>query len=219
MSVIDADLLEQIFHNVSASVVERSPRYLEWGSGLSSLTFTRSLADAGSDFNWITLEHNREFMLGRVVEYLKLWSEFTLFDRSRGGATHPLEVPERGIVALVYDGGVLTPFLPGCEDHRLADLDAYVHDPARLGGQFDAIFVDGRKRRRCLLEARNLIADGGVVLLHDAFRTYYQCAWQIYPSWRRIGEELWIGAADAAHIDQALSGCTVVTTPGNSGNA
>ena len=54
--------------------------------------------------------------------------------------------------------------------------------------------VDGRKRRRCLLEASALLSDSGIVVLHDAWRTYYQCALETYPFARHIGDELWVGA-------------------------
>lgn len=206
MSVVDADLLEQTLLRVAART-GRMSRILEWGSGLSTLTFSRSLADAGREFMWLTLEHNREFMDEHVRPGLGLWERSVVVYRESQDTTS-LNLGDAcdqpGLVALVYDGGRLTPAEPGCEAHRHVNLDAYVDDPGRLGLSFDAIFVDGRKRRRTLLEARRLLAHGGVVLLHDAFRRHYQCAWNDYPAWRRIGEELWIGAADEAAITAVL---------------
>ncbi len=46
-------------------------------------------------------------------------------------------------------------------------------DPPGLSGPYDLIFVDGRWRRRCLIAAAELLAPGGVVILHDAQRQYY----------------------------------------------
>jgi hypothetical protein len=43
--------------------------------------------------------------------------------------------------------------------------------------QYDAIIVDGRMRRRCLLQARGLLrSDTSTVILHDADRAYYHPA-------------------------------------------
>ena len=55
--------------------------------------------------------------------------------------------------------------------HRLDFPDYY-----RLGpefGTFDLIIVDGRRRVRCLDAARELLAPGGAVVLHDAGRERY----------------------------------------------
>ena len=47
-------------------------------------------------------------------------------------------------------------------------------------GKFDLIIVDGRHRVRCLDVARDLLAEGGVVLLHDAGRPKYHEAKRFY---------------------------------------
>lgn len=83
-------------------------------------------------------------------------------------------------------------------DYRRRDTDLnmepYITLPAALGGGFDVLLVDGRYRRRCLLHAATQMAPGGVTVLHDAWRTYYQCAFAAFPYQQRIGEELWIGS-------------------------
>lgn len=55
------------------------------------------------------------------------------------------------------------------------------YDPALLAsyiafpqGMFDFILVDGRARRFCLLRGRELLAPGGVMVLHDAQREAYR---------------------------------------------
>jgi hypothetical protein len=70
----------------------------------------------------------------------------------------------------------------------------YVSLPASLGRRFDIVIVDGRKRRRCLLEASRFLSDNGIVILHDAWRSYYQCAFEAYESGTRVGDELWVAA-------------------------
>lgn len=51
-------------------------------------------------------------------------------------------------------------------------MDDYVNYP--LEGKFDFVFVDGRRRVRCLKRAKTLLNPGGAVLLHDAHREEYK---------------------------------------------
>jgi hypothetical protein len=213
MTVRDADILEEAFGAV-ARRAGGNPRFLEWGSGLSTLYYTKVLRDHCDQFLWVTMEHDRAFFSDRVAKYLSLWSDSKIvFVDSNDQLTTELADPAqlRGVVALVYNGGTLTPFKPGFLEHREVNLDEFVSGPAQLGMKFDAIFVDGRKRRRCLLEASQLVAEGGIVLLHDAERPYYQCAWSSYRYGQRIGDELWIAAQQPTDFrefvsDEALTG-------------
>jgi hypothetical protein len=45
---------------------------------------------------------------------------------------------------------------------------------------FELVFVDGRARFDCLVTAKQLLAPGGVVVLHDAQRENYQPAWKLF---------------------------------------
>lgn len=47
-------------------------------------------------------------------------------------------------------------------------------------GTFDLIIVDGRHRVECLSAAREMLAEGGIVLLHDAGRERYHKAKEFY---------------------------------------
>ncbi len=62
MSVRDADLLEALLHR---QAVERtSPlRVLEWGSGRSTLWYTRYLELLRRDYLWVTIEHDQDFLI------------------------------------------------------------------------------------------------------------------------------------------------------------
>jgi hypothetical protein len=51
---------------------------------------------------------------------------------------------------------------------------------AELGGLFDLIIVDGRRRVRCLDVARELLNEGGAAILHDAGRARYAPAKAFY---------------------------------------
>ncbi len=56
-------------------------------------------------------------------------------------------------------------------------------------GQYDMIIVDGHYRPECLEVALGLLADGGIVVLHDSGRGGYNVAWTLCP-W---AEELYAG--------------------------
>ena len=208
MSFRDADLVEGVLLGAfasgpaagSAAGTPRPPQILEWGCGLSTLYYTRALAEHG-EFRWVTLEYDRAFFEQRVAPYLGLWSDVQVVKVSSAADVEAAVsdgLPPRGVVALVFDAGSLTPAQN--EPDRYADLDAYVDAPARLGTPFDVVMVDGRKRRRCLIEASRLVAADGAVLLHDAHRAYYHGAFAEFAQSHRIGDDLWIGGHAGAEL-------------------
>jgi hypothetical protein len=74
-----------------------------------------------------------------------------------------------------------------------------VEYPARFG-EYDFILVDGRAREACLRQARYLLSDGGVVVLHDANRDFLHTPLELYPrqiffrDYRRYSGGIWIGS-------------------------
>jgi hypothetical protein len=62
------------------------------------------------------------------------------------------------------------------------------------------VIVDGRLRRRCLIEASRL---SSVIVLHDAQREYYHCAFSLFAYQGRVGDMLWIGCQDASMYERA----------------
>ncbi|OHB07080.1 MAG: hypothetical protein A2944_02360 [Candidatus Zambryskibacteria bacterium RIFCSPLOWO2_01_FULL_52_12] len=139
---------------------------LEWGSGGSTVYFTRFLRKKGISYTW------------ESVEYNKLWYEKILAELK--GDKHTS----------------LTLFDIGNNENKQREelMNEYVAYPATLGKKFDIIIVDGRKRRRCLIEATQLLKPGGTVLLHDGRRTYYHCAFKHYPDSRILSRSgLWRG--------------------------
>jgi predicted O-methyltransferase YrrM len=49
---------------------------------------------------------------------------------------------------------------------------------------FDLIFVDGRRRNECLLTARKVLAENGLVILHDSQRDNYDLGCELYETVR-----------------------------------
>lgn len=147
--------------------VDRPPvRVLEWGCGGSTAHFPGILARHGIAYRWVSIEHDKEWFLS-VSEELKDVRDVDLF----------LFEPPGG-----------NPRDPACR------MDEYVSFPSSLGMAFDVILVDGRKRRRCLLEAKRLLAPDGVVFLHDAHRKRYHCALGEFPDSCFLTRDLWRGS-------------------------
>ncbi|NNG47347.1 MAG: hypothetical protein HKM86_09595 [Deltaproteobacteria bacterium] len=140
-------------------------RILEWGCGGSTAYFPMVLARHGIEYLWFSIEHNRDWHLS-VSEELQ---------------------DEKNIRFFLFEVVGEDPWSRACR------MDEYVSFPATLGVLFDMILVDGRKRRRCLLEAKRLLAPGGVVFLHDAQRRRYHCALTDYPDSLFLTRKLWRG--------------------------
>lgn len=155
---------------------------LEWGSGGSTLHLTSFLRQRGIAYRWLSLEYNARWY--RQVQ------RATCDDRC--------------IELVLFDVGNAR------LRQRHTDMTAYVNYPSTLARAFDLVLVDGRKRRRCLLEARSLLKPSGVVLLHDAERSHYQCAFAAYPSGKFLTKHLWLGrtgADSAADPDSGQNSC------------
>lgn len=135
---------------------------LEWGSGGSTVYFAQFLRDEGISYTWTSIEYNR------------IWHE---------RISHVVR-DDKCVDLVLFDVGNTE------LRQRYTSMEEYITYPATLGKKYDVILVDGRKRRRCLLEARNLLKPDGVVFLHDARRTYYHCAFSAYPDSQVL---LWTG--------------------------
>ncbi len=138
---------------------------LEWGSGGSTVYFSQFLRDNNIQYNWLSIEYNKKWhdKISEIVSQ-DIDTEVVLFDVGNDNLRQ-----------------------------RNLEMNEYVNYPNTLNKKFDFILVDGRKRRRCLLEARSLIKFNGVVFLHDAQRKYYHCALEIYSNSLFVGAYLWKG--------------------------
>ncbi len=102
-----------------------------------------------------------------------------------GGSTlvWPRELPDADWLSIEHDPAyarAIRDRLPPNVDLRVLPYpDYWMLDPGEVG-KFDLIVVDGRKRLLCLEQARQLLADDGAVLLHDAGRERYHSAFNWY---------------------------------------
>lgn len=195
MSVRDADLYEALLHRLASRQPSLPLNVVEWGAGRSTLWYTRFLETLGVQYNWLTLEHDRGYFEREIGKELGLCLHSTIVrsEQLQLEAAR-LKLQSGGMLAVVFNSGKLLPFLAGHERDRNAALDDYVELPARLRFECDLAVIDGRKRRRCMLEAAQILRKGGYAILHDAWRRHYQCAWNAFRSGRRFGDEWWIGS-------------------------
>ena len=205
MTARDADLYEGLLRLLAGRRSGVPLRVVEWGIGRSTLWFPGVLDASKVPYFWLALDHDWNFFETEIRGHLVGRSN-TLIVKGDEVASrmHTVTNHARGLWAVVYDAGELWPSVEGHERDRDADLDEYVDLPARLGGTYDLAVIDGRKRRRCLLEAARILSAGGYAILHDAWRCHYHCAWNAFQSGRRFGDEWWIGSQTQTDFTDVL---------------
>ena len=182
MSVRDADLLEQLLLRWYR-LHQKKLNVIEWGGGRSTCWYTQLLDHLEIPYCWLMLEYNREFFNNEVKNKIISRNNSVIFysENIPHDFTNFYE-NHTGPISIVYNHGCLAPFDTGNKEERLVNMDEYVSFPAQYNLAADIIVVDGRKRRRCTFEGQKLIKNKGVVVLHDAWRKHYQCAWDKFES-------------------------------------
>lgn len=135
----------------------------EWGAGGSTEYFTKFLTKHNISYHWTSVEYNKQ------------WYETV---RRLGLPDVDLKLFDVGNTDL---------------KQRYTNMDDYVDYPFELNSKFDFIIVDGRKRRRCLLNAAKVLKQDGCVILHDAQRKYYHCAFNQFTNHKFLSKKLWVG--------------------------
>jgi hypothetical protein len=199
----EAWMTERDFEIVS-SVTEEALRQsnevfvvVEWGSGKSTIAITQQLQATHKDFVYLSLENDRDFLIRNVLPHLEQSSVHIEYEGETNAefVRHQVAEQSKRIIIVSWAYGPLFPAQKGrFSPDASADLDDYVSLPGKTFEAIDLAIVDGRKRRRCLVEASKLLKNSGVVFLHDAYRPYYSCAFDAFRLGERIGDELWIGS-------------------------
>lgn len=195
ISESDRHILQSILKQRARFIRQRALEILEWGTGGSTVWFPNFLVAHGVSFRWLSVEHDRRFFDRRVEPFItnaRFSASVTRLRRATN--VESSLVKDTQVQCIVFDYGTLRP--RSVQADRRRDLSAYVQAPKQVDRRFDVVLVDGRMRRRCLLEATGLLENGGIVLLHDAHREYYQCALAEFPHQQFIGDAFWIGARD-----------------------
>jgi predicted O-methyltransferase YrrM len=121
-------------------------RCLEWGAGFSSLYFPDYLEN---ESKWFSIEH-----------------DLTWFNKIKAMNKNPK-------CEFFYVKPNHFPWTDEHNDGGFTDLRDYLSFPSEFG-KFDFILIDGRARNYCLIASRKLIENEGIVVLHDANRSYYE---------------------------------------------
>jgi predicted O-methyltransferase YrrM len=120
---------------------------VEWGSGYSTLHFSRFLRDRGVAFKW------------HAVENFVPWHSRVVAMIAEAGLGDSTQVHLRS---------------PTFEDRKSRqeqeDLSAFIDFPRSLGHRISVALVDGRQRGACLVSAAQALEPDGVAILHDAER-------------------------------------------------
>ena len=126
---------------------------LEYGSGKSTIYFSKFLKRKGVSFSWTALEHF-------IPWYEKVISD--LNENDLLGTTKCI------LKSPTYEENK--------DIHEKQDMSEYINYPLDLKMKFDVVIVDGRKRAECLQIASRILAQDGVAILHDAEREGYHSA-------------------------------------------
>ena len=164
-----------IFKEILSNAGGQTVRVFEWGSGSSSIFYPQFLNSTGRQFEWHAMENSaawfdktqeriiRRHLADQVHLHL---SEFPAFWQLPGYSTNDPVPPESNI--------------------QNANVVDYINRPKELGELLDVLIIDGRFRRRCLAVAREVLAPGGVVILHDAQKVHYHSSLSTFPNVRFI---------------------------------
>ena len=153
-----------MYLDILRSFKGRSLKIFEWGSGYSTIYYSKWLKCHGFSFLWHALDNHGDWV-NRVRErvnkhqlpdHVKIHlKEFPPFWEKPGWDWNKIPPP----------AGVFSPKLQAEQD--------YINYPISLGEKFDIIFIDARFRRHCLKTALTMVKEDGVVIMHDAQKTHY----------------------------------------------
>lgn len=131
---------------------------LEWGAGDGTLYFTQFIPE---NARWISIEHDKDW--ADLVKKRITTPKVSIVHKS------PNHEPEPGIYTCgTYDQH---------NDGTYEDFLDYIEYPEQHK-PFDFILVDGRARKQCIIKSKELLSEDGIVLLHDANRSYYHEAFE-----------------------------------------
>ncbi len=183
-----------IFKSIFDHFFKKKVRVFEWGSGFSTIYYAQYFKKKGLPFQWHAIDNNKVWH-DKVVEMVKnkgldvcvnlYLREFLPYWMKPGWGKIP---PPCGMFAPKTD----------------SELD-YIGFPKTLTEKFDVVIIDARFRRRCLQVAKEVLAPGGVIVLHDAHKQYYHQGLEEFPlrsfydtgSWypfQKKPNKIWVGS-------------------------
>jgi len=152
---------------------------LEWGAGASTMFFTKYIS---SDAKWFSIEHDEQ------------WAAKVAEENCNPNISISFQAPNHESIPGMYTCGSYNEE----NDGTYTDFQDYIEYPGKYA-PFDFILVDGRVRKQCVIKSSELLAEDGIVLLHDANRSYYHDAFKHYKQGALFADQrnssggIWIG--------------------------
>ncbi len=134
------------FRRIVDTYASTAKRFLEWGSGHTTLELIRIIEERGGCEFFITIDDSPAYVKELLKNIRARPSWFHVVLDSRDGPRNSDRDPE----------------------------PAYSTRPLIFGRPFDFIFIDGRRRMECALTASVLSKANTLVVLHDYRRGRYQ---------------------------------------------
>ncbi len=197
----------QIFKAIFENFSNKNIRIFEWGSGFSSIYYSDYLQKKNFGFQWHSIDNNR------------IWHEKVKSELSKRGLQKYVQLYLREFLPFWEKPGWEWKNIPlpcGVFSPKLESEKAYIDFPKGLDKKFDIIIIDARFRRRCLEVAKEVLAFGGVVIMHDAQKTHYHVGlddflcgkFLITGSWypfQKIPNKVWVGAMQKNKVFDVLN--------------
>jgi hypothetical protein len=155
----------KLVERILLSFGNRPVNILEWGSGGSTVYFTRFLEENGINYRWHSVEHQVEW-----------YNEIKIKLNSNTTQIHLKSIDPDNPASINFDHYVRWPRI----------LTEFVEKQ----NPFDFILVDGRARARCLVEAKFLVKPDGIIMLHDAEREKYHYVFPLFENGKLIESEV-----------------------------
>ncbi len=195
-----------IFKTIFDYYADRPISIFEWGSGRSTIYYGKYLKSKNCNFQW------------HAVDNYKLWYEKIISGIKRAKLQDNVNIylKEFKPFWLKKEWGEIPPSCGKFSPKNENEL-AYINLPKELNKKFDIIIIDARFRKHCVSSAKEVIAPGGVVVMHDAQKPHYHTGLEEFTSqkffntgqwypFQELPNQMWIGSFDNNEVLEILEG-------------
>lgn len=174
----------KLYKRALTSVKKNPIRIFEWGAGYSTIYFPKFLKSKGIKFDWYSVENSR-YWYEKIIMLLK---------KKRLSNCVKLYLFEFAPFWEKPGWDWKSPPLCGQFSPKSENEIGYIQHPKTLNLKFDVLLIDGRFRRHCLEVAKEVLSDGGFILMHDAHKKHYHAPMKSFTFSKFIdGGKEWLG--------------------------
>lgn len=169
-------------------------KIFEWGSGRSTIYYSKYLRSKNVNFQWHAVDNNR------------FWYEKVLSDVKKEGLMFHIHLYLKEFLSFWQKPGWgQIPPPCGVFSPKESNEWAYIRLPQEMNQKFDIVIIDARFRRHCIQVTKDMLAPGGVVIMHDAQKPHYHQGLEDFPlssfydtgSWypfQKKPNQIWVGS-------------------------